>query len=281
MVALAPVAVVACYKTPKPNCSFTCGTGEACPADYACGPDNICHLDLGGGALAVCENPTFDATSVDAATVDGPVEDAPTFDAPLIDAKVVDARPVDARPVDARPVDARPVDANVDANTCPALAIASDGSGKQDIVISEIGPGGKIELYNTTASDIDLATANYALLSDPQFLALTGTIPSHGYLSLDLPGAFTDVIAGGEIVLYRNIATTPDDFDTAANIFDFVCWGTNPHASRKTLAEGVSKWTGACAGAITGDAIARKSNVDGVDAADYDINAAASPLTCP
>ena len=77
--------------------------------------------------------------------------------------------------------------------------------------------------------------------------------------------------------------TTPDDFDTAANVYDFVCWGTNPHASHKATAEAatVPKWTGACAGAITGDAIARKSNVDGVDAADYDINATASPLTCP
>lgn len=277
MVALASVAVVACYKTPKPNCSFTCGTGSACPDEYACGPDNICHLDLGGGALAVCENPTFDATVPDGATIDGSVEDAPVADAAPFDAKVFDARPVDARPPDAH------VDATVDANLCPALAIASDGSGKQDIVISEIGPGGKIELYNTTASDIDLTASHYALLSDPQSLALTGTVKSHGYLSLDLPVAFTDTLAGGEIILYVNIVTTPDDFDTAANVYDFVCWGTNPHASHKTTAEAatVPKWSGACAGAITGDAIARKSNVDGVDAADYDINATASPLTCP
>jgi len=278
LVALASVAVVACYKTPKPNCSFTCGTGDACPDEYTCGPDKICHLDLGGGALAVCENPTFDAAvTIDAATIDGPLEDAPVADAAAIDARVFDARPVDARPPDAT------VDATVDANLCPALAIATDGSGKQDIVISEIGPGGKIELYNTTAADIDLTASHYALLSDPQFLVLTGTVKSHGYLSIDLPGAFTDSTAGGEIILYVNIVTTPDDFDTAANVYDFVCWGTNPHASHKATAEAatVPKWTGACAGAITGDAIARKSNVDGVDAADYDINATASPLTCP
>jgi hypothetical protein len=286
LVALAPVAAGACYKTPKPNCTFTCGSGEACPTDYTCGPDNVCHLALGGGALAVCETPSFDASSPDGAVIDGAVIDGAVIDGPAIDAPQLDARPVDARPVDARPVDARPPDANVDANLCPALAIMSDGSGKQDLVISEIDPGGKLELYNPTGADINLATSSYALLSDPQFLllnTLTGTVKTHGYFSLDLPGAFTDTTAGGEIILYNNIAITPGDFDAAANVYDFVCWGTSPHASHKATAEAAStpKWSGNCAGAITGTAIARQSNVAGTALADYDTAATASPLTCP
>jgi hypothetical protein len=32
-----------CYTPPHPDCGFICGTGGACPADYTCAADNVCH----------------------------------------------------------------------------------------------------------------------------------------------------------------------------------------------------------------------------------------------
>ncbi|HTJ46571.1 MAG TPA: hypothetical protein VL463_30905 [Kofleriaceae bacterium] len=118
---MAALVVVGCYKTPKPNCTFSCGEGGACPTDYTCGPDKICHLMQGGG-LAPCEQSFVDGAVIDAfvptfdSSVDASVIDAKPADARPVDAKPADARPVDARPADARPADARPPDASVDAS---------------------------------------------------------------------------------------------------------------------------------------------------------------------
>ncbi len=46
-------ALVACYSPYEPECGFVCGDGGACPPDYTCGSDNICHLN-GSPAGHVC-----------------------------------------------------------------------------------------------------------------------------------------------------------------------------------------------------------------------------------
>lgn len=260
LVAAAALAVAGCYKTPKPSCTFACGEGGSCPTDYACGTDDICHLMQGGG-LAPCEQSFNDAAQADASTLDAPAIDA-SFDAPVFDGKPFDARPVDARPPDAH------VDATVDANLCPMLAIMDDGTqgaGKQDLVISLVQPGatGKIELYNTTATAIDLAAKTYVLASAGTTSALTtGTVPAHGYLSLTSP--FGDQAGGGEVVLYGAATALP------ADINDYLCWDTLGGTNTKADAVTANKWSGNCAAAITGTAIARKNNVAGTLGTDYD-----------
>ena len=34
-----------CYSPPRPDCGFLCGAQGACPTDYHCAADGICHLD--------------------------------------------------------------------------------------------------------------------------------------------------------------------------------------------------------------------------------------------
>jgi hypothetical protein len=51
-----------CYTVPEPDCGFVCGAGSACPDDYMCGSDTICHR-IGAPAGTVC---TSDAVQLDA-----------------------------------------------------------------------------------------------------------------------------------------------------------------------------------------------------------------------
>jgi hypothetical protein len=263
--------VAGCYKTPKPNCTFSCGSSGECPTDYMCGPDQVCHLVQSGGGLAACDHPFDDAA---------PVADAPQTDASPIDTAVADASPIDAKPdgmFDAMP------DGMFDANTCPALAIMDDGTqgaGGQDLVISLVQPntGMKIELYNTTGADIDLSAKTYELVSATQSMALTtGTVKSHGYLSVDW--TFGDQTGGGEVVLYHSATHTPSNLD------DFICWDTDGAGanSAKADAQSVNKWNaaGTCVGALTGTAIERKNDVTGVNATDYDPASSRAARNCP
>ncbi|HSD90306.1 MAG TPA: Ig-like domain-containing protein [Kofleriaceae bacterium] len=43
----------ACYSPPEPDCGFFCGPGSACPADYHCAHDGVCHRD-GAPATLSC-----------------------------------------------------------------------------------------------------------------------------------------------------------------------------------------------------------------------------------
>jgi hypothetical protein len=43
----------ACYSPPQPDCGFTCGRSGACPGDYFCGTDGVCHRN-GTPASLVC-----------------------------------------------------------------------------------------------------------------------------------------------------------------------------------------------------------------------------------
>jgi hypothetical protein len=42
---LAGLAAVgaACFSPQKPACAFACGPGGACPDDYVCASDGLCH----------------------------------------------------------------------------------------------------------------------------------------------------------------------------------------------------------------------------------------------
>jgi hypothetical protein len=43
----------ACYSPYEPDCGFVCGSGGACPEDYTCAADRVCHLD-GTDSAKVC-----------------------------------------------------------------------------------------------------------------------------------------------------------------------------------------------------------------------------------
>lgn len=165
--------------------------------------------------------------------------------------------------------------------TCTSsLTINNDGTGiAQPLVISEINPGDYIEVFNNSGEEINLATSTAQFCSPFEYQALkllsTAKIPAGGFLKLNWPTGFQDLDSGGEVILYANGA-----FSTSSSIMDFVCWGTNPHDSRKSQAEGVGKWSGACAGAITGGAIHRLTSTAGTSASDYDVSSAPSGTTC-
>jgi hypothetical protein len=59
----AALCLAGCYDAPKPPCGFRCGPSEACPADYACATDGVCHLH-GAPLDLVCATP--DAAPPDA-----------------------------------------------------------------------------------------------------------------------------------------------------------------------------------------------------------------------
>ena len=64
--ALVCLGFFACYSPPEPDCGFVCGPGGACPDDYTCASDNICHRNGTDPAL-MCKMPvgvSFDVQSV-------------------------------------------------------------------------------------------------------------------------------------------------------------------------------------------------------------------------
>ncbi len=162
----------------------------------------------------------------------------------------------------------------------PDLALLDDGSGlSTDLVISEIEPGVHIEVFNTTNADITLLGTTFEFCSPFEYdaledLAPAGVVPARGYLTLSWPGDFSDLAMGGEILIYND---TP--FGDPNNIADFVCWGAGNPPSRKSEAEDVGKWSGACAPAITQGAIHRLSATTGTGMASYG-DAAPSPQNC-
>ena len=171
----------------------------------------------------------------------------------------------------------------VSAQSCPPLNPANDNTGiAVDLLLSEINPGDYIELYNTTGTDIALSSVQQQLCSPFTYAALQTlapavVVPANGYATIPWPGFFTDTDAGGEVILFKN-----SNFSTSSNIIDFVCWGVNPHSSRKAQAEAVGKWQVGfpCAGAITGGSIHRIAGTDGTSASSYNVSSASSPLNC-
>lgn len=46
---LAGLGAGACFDPLKPACAFACGPGGACPDEYTCGADDLCHRTDGVG----------------------------------------------------------------------------------------------------------------------------------------------------------------------------------------------------------------------------------------
>jgi hypothetical protein len=57
--------VSACYNPPEPDCGFVCGPGGACPMDYTCASDNVCHRNGASPTLSCGSGSTlsFDVAS--------------------------------------------------------------------------------------------------------------------------------------------------------------------------------------------------------------------------
>jgi hypothetical protein len=100
------VFYAACYDPAEPACGFRCGPNNACPDDYACASDGVCHRS-GTAPDLVCLTP-------DAPLADTP-EDVPG-DGPNDAVDASDA-PADV-PIDVPPdaaIDGGTIDAAVDA----------------------------------------------------------------------------------------------------------------------------------------------------------------------
>ena len=125
--------------------------------------------------------------------------------------------------------------------------------------ISEIAPGMYIELFNAGDRAINLGTSGFQFCSPFNYAGVgTGTLAPGAYITVPWPSGFIDSASRGEMILYRNSA-----FDTPASIMDFVCWGTGGRGTRQDTAETASRWSGACAPAITGGAIHRLTASNG------------------
>ena len=235
--------------------SSDAGSSDAGPSDAGTSPDDAGSAEDDAGAP--------DAGSLDA----GADDDAGASDAGVSDAGS-DAGPADA-------------------GTCsPALVVLDDGTGASgavglpSLVISEIDPGSFIELFNTTGADIALSGSSMQLCSPFSYAALSSlaggvTVPAGGYAELPWPSTFSDVDAGGEVILYAS-----GSFGADTAILDFVCWGTDPHGTRMSQAVAVGKWVGPCAAAIgAGDSLVRVTATTGTNAASYS-TATPTPETC-
>jgi hypothetical protein len=177
--------------------------------------------------------------------------------------------------------DAFVVERSTPAPCAGRLDPVDDGTNlRVDLVISEIDPRHALELYNRTSAPVLLEKAPHWLVSPHRSASLAElgagvVIPANGYARLPWPAGFIDGDSGGEILLYGG-----RDFDDSQLIVDFVCWGTNPHASRKDQAEEVGKWSGDCAPALSRGAIHRRAFTAGTSAADYDPASPPSPQSC-
>ncbi|MBN4059273.1 hypothetical protein JYT22_01315, partial [Endomicrobium sp. AH-315-J14] len=176
-------------------------------------------------------------------------------------------------------------------NTCqscgPLMNPISDGGNADNplapIIMSEISPGNFIELYNSTNNDIVLNNTVSVFCSPFSYvdLSMAGagvTVPANGYATIPFPAMFTangDKDSGGEIILYKS-----GMFGMSKDVDDFVCWGVNPHGSRKATAEASGKWVGNCAAAMQNSSIRRVPGSKGASAADYDATVQADASNC-
>lgn len=219
-----------------------CGDDDDAPVDSGAPPADLGGTDLGGDTDAGTD--TDAGAEVDA----GAAADA--------------GSDVDAGAA---------TDAGAEVDAGPMAALHCLGT---NVFIAEIDPGSSIVLFNPTGADVNLA--GYQLCSMPAYVAITGTVPARGSLSIPWPGSFSDTDAGGEVALYTSSA-----FSSGAAQIDFVCWGTGHSPSRKSVAEADGDWSGPCVGAVTGATLSRLPNTDGSGAASYSGAGDVPALTCP
>ncbi len=152
--------------------------------------------------------------------------------------------------------------------------------GIPDIIISEIKPQEYIEVFNTTAFDIELSAVGWQWCAPFQYTAVATpvTVPAGGYVTLDWPSPFftNPTESDGEVILYMD-----SFFNSNSSLLDFVCWGSPSPSRRTTQGAGSGKWSGPCASSIpSGGAIHRKIGTDGTSAGSYDVTAPPSAMTC-
>jgi hypothetical protein len=181
-------------------------------------------------------------------------------------------------------VEPAPAQDGTSGSTCVHLDPVDDGSGlPAPLLISEVDPGDFIEVFNPGDEDLELEANNIWFCSPFQYVPAwflgAEVIPARSYVVLDFPSIFEDVDAGGEIILYRDVLS-PQQFADGTLIADFVCWGVNPHFSRKELAESVGRWAGGCAPALSNGALHRIPGTTGVNATDYDTVSPNAPQEC-
>jgi hypothetical protein len=178
-----------------------------------------------------------------------------------------------------------PVDAQMpDAMVCVNLQPVSDGSGRQQLLISEASPAAFIELFNATDAAIELGTGTWGIQSGAVMVYLktaanAPTVPAHGYVTLRWPTSLPADKSSGELALYDGVELATD-FDDGGKMVGYACWGADTNVARRALAVSAGKWTGACADPLAMSAIRRKAAVKGVAAEDFAINLPAEPTTC-
>lgn len=121
------VAVSACFDKPKPECTFLCGTNDACPDGYSCRSDGWCKRSDVADDYACSSPPAVDAAvSIDGASADAGADAAPADAAPDAAPGTPDAMPTpdaatpDAAIPDAATPDAAIPDAAPTADAAPA-----------------------------------------------------------------------------------------------------------------------------------------------------------------
>jgi hypothetical protein len=175
------------------------------------------------------------------------------------------------------------------AATCLNLAPVTNGSGRQQLVLSEASPtsntlAGFIELFNNSDADIALGTGQWGIQAGPVLLylqaaAATTTVPKGGYATIPWPADFPATNESGELALYTEVAVAAD-FENMTKLVGYGCWGADAAAGRKAFAEAAGKWNGVCASTLAKSAIRRKVATQGISAEDFDTTVAAEPTTC-
>ena len=109
---------------------------------------------------------------------------------------------------------------------CPPLDPQNDGTAYfpiPDLVIAEIAPGDFLVLFNTTGAPILIDAVTHNLYSPFNSIALSVagsgvTVPALGFAVIPWPGFFTDVDAGGEIILRATPGAVPSGVVAPAGV---------------------------------------------------------------
>jgi hypothetical protein len=148
---------LSCYTVPEPDCGFVCGAGSACPDDYMCGSDTICHR-IGAATGTVCSR------------------DGGPMDAPITSPTVVANVPADGATGVSRTA---PITATFDQ----AIEDGTLGSASF-IVMTSVG----VQLMGTLAIDDATMTASFTPVSElPAGMTLTVQLTSSILSSQNAP----------------------------------------------------------------------------------------------
>jgi hypothetical protein len=155
------------------------------------------------------------------------------------------------------------------------------------LIISEIVPEMGIEVFNpgTTAVPINQIwfCSQFDYKQAPAISGKTEVAPGAS-VALSWPEGLEGMnyglatSAGGEMLM----SVGADQFPTENTTEGYVCWGNHVGGRKDDVTVGVDLlYTGDCAPALTGGAIARKPSTNGMDATSYDTTVAPSLADCP